>query len=180
MSTAGVSLLFSNPFSPSNFRMLKDEGDDLSETSFSLNKQTVLPKFLPPITSPQESRVNHGQSLNSSFRKSMPSIFSPRNNSQSIQLQQLNEKGFNTVSQSMALPKEAASTDKVFKYRPPGETGGPKSAHDKLNLMIVRGQDPSSFIEGFNSSPDPKKMVVSAEKPSALQLRLRYVGQQHE
>jgi len=108
-----------------------------------------------------------------------PSIFSTRNNSQSIQLQQLNEKGFNTVvNQSMALPKEA-STDKVFKYRPPGETGDPKNAHDKLNLMIVRGQDPSSFIEGFNSSPDPRKMV-SAEKPSALQLRLRYVGQQHE
>lgn len=78
----------------------------------------------------------------------------------------------------MNLPREP-STDKVFRYRPPGETGDPKSAHDKLNLMIVRGQDPSSFIETFNSSPDPKK-IVSAEKPSALQLRLRYVGQQHE
>jgi hypothetical protein len=50
------------------------------------------------------------------------------------------------------LPKEQ-STDKVFKYRPPGEVADAKSAHDKLNLMIVRGQDPSSFIETFNSSP---------------------------
>jgi hypothetical protein len=52
----------------------------------------------------------------------------------------------------MTLPKEQ-STDKVFKYRPPGEVADAKSAHDKLNLMIVRGQDPSSFIETFNSSP---------------------------
>ena len=48
--------------------------------------------------------------------------------------------------------------DRVSKYKPTvsnaaSDMSDAQTAHDKLNLMIVRGQDTSGFIDGFNSSP---------------------------
>jgi hypothetical protein len=53
-----------------------------------------------------------------------------------------------------------------------------QTAHDRLNLMIVRGQDPSSYIDSFNTpviaSPIKLDANGSAIKPSPLELRFRY------
>ena len=53
------------------------------------------------------------------------------------------------------------------------------SAQDKLNLMIIRGQDPSQYIEKFNDSPISFKKTGDqlGHRPSPREIRLQYVGQ---
>ena len=50
------------------------------------------------------------------------------------------------------LMDSSVDGERVFSYGGVGEMVDAQTAHDKLNLMIVRGQDPASYIDSFNST----------------------------
>lgn len=54
-----------------------------------------------------------------------------------VRLQSLNEKGFNSIEGGASI----FEGEKVFQYKPTelNDPADAQTAHDKLNLMIVRG-----------------------------------------
>ena len=55
-----------------------------------------------------------------------------------------------------------------------------QTAHDKLNIMIIRGQDPGSYIDNFNTSAvitqSPGKAAGSPLKPTLNDVKLKLGG----
>ena len=58
-----------------------------------------------------------------------------------------------------------------------------QTAHDKLNLMIIRGQDPASYIDNFNTSSSAAitqspqgKLPGSPLKPTLNDIKLKLGG----
>lgn len=69
MSTGGASLLLSNPLSPSNIRIRREDAGSVND---SLKGNSVLPKFLPALVSPQDSKISLGMaSLNRSINRGL-------------------------------------------------------------------------------------------------------------
>lgn len=120
-----MSYLLSNPLSPSNIRIRREDANSVNE-SFSKVNNSVIPKFLPALVSPQHTQGLG--SLNRSLNRGMRAV---RNSH--VRLQSLNDRGFNTMDSVLG-----DENDKVFQYNA-GNPVDAQTAHDKLNLMIVRG-----------------------------------------
>lgn len=116
-------MLLSNLVSPSNIRIRREDANSVNE-SFSKFKSSVLPKYLPALVSPQHVMGSLNRSLNRGMR-------AVRNSH--VRLQSLNDRGFNTMESVLGEENE-----KVFQYSAANPVDA-KTAHDKLNLMIVRG-----------------------------------------
>ena len=122
----------------------------------------MLPKMLPSIFSPKNESTNPFHHSNSQHYRST------RNSS--IRLQSLNERGLQNLEQT--------SDNRVVTY--PNKDKAPESTHDQLNLMIVRGQDPTSFIDNFHLSsqvslsPTQQKKGLFTQKVSPREIRLKY------
>lgn len=138
-SQAAVKQLFV-PASPINFRQ-QQQSNNSSISSFTESRLQrpegmVLPKFLPAIVSPQASKIDMGGT--SPFNGSRRFLKNSRNDL-SMRMDSLNDKGI-----YKGLSTDSFSTERVFQYQPQQVKQSlimpeAQTAHDKLNLMIIRG-----------------------------------------
>lgn len=141
----------------------------------------VLPKFLPAIVSPQASKIDMGSS--SPFNGSASRRFLKNSrNDLSMRMDSLNDKGI-----YKGISTDSLSTERVFQYQAQQVKASPimpeaQTAHDKLNLMIIRGQDPGSYIDHFNTSSamitqaSTTKIPASPQRPTLNDVKLKLGG----